>query len=424
MLLPTNKHYGFGGFRLKPDERRLLHLNRPIELAGKDFDVLLHLVRHANSLVSTNELIESVWGSGSVIHHGNVTNHIAKIRKALGCDPQHPSYIRTVHAKRGYVFIAPVEQIDADVDDDSVKRIGSASAAQHPFGFDVSAHIFVPVFLGANAFNEFDGPTKHTPWIEYKEHWSDNARFCVLPSGIGVWHLSISEKFDSLIDVAARRKEIYDRIFQKRNLFLNVFTDELAARLAEEENDPMRFSLGKPGYAYSLMVFEPANRKHPEMIRHVLEILASPQSLETKLESGQEFERVRRLEREFLERGVNSLDVREFGMAGEDVGFASWEGASYCSLNVPNQPVDALIEFQIAVHALWWQSKCLADAFVAGSDPESSDLKSFIPELKRQFSILKTIDPKETTSQRTMAEAVLKVNRVEQIVEETLNLYS
>lgn len=421
MPAQTNKYYAFGGFRLNPQERQLLHFDRPIEMAGKDFEILLYLVRHANSLVSTNELIQSVWGSDSEIHHGNVTNHIAKIRKVLGCDALHPSFIRTVHAKGGYVFFAPVEEIAFDKTNKLSNETFEAPANS---GFEISAHIFVPVFLGANTFNELDWPTKGTPWTEYKEHRSENARLCILRSGIGVWHLSVSGSFNSLIDLASKRKEIYDRIFQKRNLFLNVFTDELTAQLSVDENDPLRRVIGKPGYAYSLMALVPANRKHPERIRRILEILASPQSLEAKLGSRHEAERVRRLEREFLEHGVNSLDMQEFGMSGEDLGFASWEGVSYCSLNSADQTIDSLIEFQIAVHSVWWQSKCLADAFVTDIHSAQSRLKPLISDLRKQFSVLKNIDPKETTSQRTMAEAVLRLNRVEQIVTETLDLYS
>mgnify|MGYP001174243819 CR=1 FL=1 len=426
MTLTTNSSYEFGGFVLNPAAHVLSHLDRPVELSGKDFDVLAHLVRHANSIVSTEDLISNVWGVSSAIHHGNVTNHIAKIRKVLGCDPHRPSFIRTVHGKGGYVFIAPVKQVEAESETKGMSTDLESSSAIAPeaSGFQITMHIFVPVFLGPDSFDEISLPIKQTPWAVYKEYRTDGARLCILKSGIGVWHLDLSETFSTLVEVAARRKELYERVFQKKNLFLNIYTDELTAQNSLDENNPLRSTLGKPGYAYSLTVFRPGKLRDTEKIHRVLEILASPQSLETKLESRQETERLHRLERQFLERGINSLDMQEFGMTGEDLGYASWEGVSYCSQSDPNRSVDPLIEFQIAMHALWWQSKCLADAFV--KDPESSltNLKMFLPDLKRQLLVLKNIDPKETISQRTMAEAFLKVNRVEQIVGEALDLYS
>ena len=77
------KAYAFDGFQLEPDERRLMRSDEPLHLEPKAFDVLHYLVRHAGSLVSKQELVDSVW-SGTVVTDNSLTRCIHQIRAALG----------------------------------------------------------------------------------------------------------------------------------------------------------------------------------------------------------------------------------------------------------------------------------------------------------------------------------------------------
>ena len=395
-----------------------------MKLSGKDFDVLLYLVENANALVRKGELLDAVWGAGAAIHAGNLTHHIAKIRRTLGCDPHQPTFIRTIRGgKGGYRFIAQVTPIVGDETAPEIAHLMATPEVIKTEPFEIASHVFVPVYLGPQLFSELDGQAKESPWIKYKEHKTENGMLCVLPTGIAVWHLRHTGSFPSLTDVAIWRKRLYDEIFESKHA-LRTDSDRLLKRFPPEDEPPFRAVLCKPGYAYSVTNLRSPKSKNPDKIRRVLEVLACPKALEPEDGSKAESDRRRRLERQFLEHGFNGSDMREFGLSGSDFGFASWEGLSYCHSSPDSErSIQSIVEFQIALHALWWYSKCLSDAWLADHKSASEQLKEFIPEIKKQFLVLKNIEAKESTSQRTMVEAVLEMNRVDQIVAETVGLY-
>ena len=51
----------FGRFRALLQRRELLADNRPLELGGRAFDVLMALIEARGAVVSKNALIERVW---------------------------------------------------------------------------------------------------------------------------------------------------------------------------------------------------------------------------------------------------------------------------------------------------------------------------------------------------------------------------
>ena len=77
----------------------------PVELEPKAFDVLRHLLEHADRLVTKEELLDAVWGD-TFVTPNVLTRAVAQLRRALGDDAREARYIGTV-ARRGYRFIAP-----------------------------------------------------------------------------------------------------------------------------------------------------------------------------------------------------------------------------------------------------------------------------------------------------------------------------
>jgi len=77
-----------------------------VELEPKAFDVLRHLLEHADRLVTKDELLNAVWGD-TFVTPNVLTRAIVQLRRALGDDAREARYIGTV-ARRGYRFIAPV----------------------------------------------------------------------------------------------------------------------------------------------------------------------------------------------------------------------------------------------------------------------------------------------------------------------------
>lgn len=61
--------------------------SQPIPLESKPLQVLAHLLRHANEVVTKDELLDVVW-AGRVVVEGALTNAIGKLRHALHDDEQ------------------------------------------------------------------------------------------------------------------------------------------------------------------------------------------------------------------------------------------------------------------------------------------------------------------------------------------------
>lgn len=72
-----------------------------VELAPKEFDLLLELIRHNGAVVSRIELMRTVWGHSSTIVSRTVDTHIAELRRKLDDDSSGRSLIATVR-KAGY----------------------------------------------------------------------------------------------------------------------------------------------------------------------------------------------------------------------------------------------------------------------------------------------------------------------------------
>ncbi len=86
---------------LQPASRIATRNGKTVALAPKEFDLLLHLCRHRNRVVSRLELLRSVWGYAEEAVSRTVDTHIAEIRRKLEADPARPRHIVTVR-KSGY----------------------------------------------------------------------------------------------------------------------------------------------------------------------------------------------------------------------------------------------------------------------------------------------------------------------------------
>ena len=84
-----------------PKSRTVRKNNELVELAPKEFDLLLELFRRKGAVVSRIELMKVVWGHSSTIVSRTVDTHIAELRRKLEDDSSHPSLIVTVR-KVGY----------------------------------------------------------------------------------------------------------------------------------------------------------------------------------------------------------------------------------------------------------------------------------------------------------------------------------
>lgn len=91
------------GLEVQKDSRRVFVDSREVNLAQKEFDLLLFLFQNPNRVFGRDELFEKIWGLDSLGDVATVTVHIARIRDKIEADPSNPQYIETVWGA-GYRF--------------------------------------------------------------------------------------------------------------------------------------------------------------------------------------------------------------------------------------------------------------------------------------------------------------------------------
>jgi Tol biopolymer transport system component/DNA-binding winged helix-turn-helix (wHTH) protein len=126
MSLQISLCYRFGQFTLDTDQRTLLRDGKPLSLTPKALDTLLILVENSGRIVEREDLMNRLWPD-TFVEEANLTFNIQQLRKSLGDNARRPQFVETV-ARRGYRFIAPVEEVLMDtkaVNDHITSRLTS-----------------------------------------------------------------------------------------------------------------------------------------------------------------------------------------------------------------------------------------------------------------------------------------------------------
>lgn len=91
------------GLTIDIDSRRVYVLGQEVNLAQKEYGLLLYLAQNPNRVFGREELFERVWGLDALGDSATVTVHIARIREKIESDPSNPQYVETVWGA-GYRF--------------------------------------------------------------------------------------------------------------------------------------------------------------------------------------------------------------------------------------------------------------------------------------------------------------------------------
>jgi len=97
----------FADCELSEERYELRRRGRAAKLEPRVFDVLLHLLRHRERVVSKEELLEAFW-PGVAVSDTVLPRCITAARRAVGDDRSRGRVIQTVHG-RGYRFVATAE---------------------------------------------------------------------------------------------------------------------------------------------------------------------------------------------------------------------------------------------------------------------------------------------------------------------------
>jgi TolB-like protein len=101
--------YAFEDYVIDSDRRELTRDAEPIAVGPQIFDLLLHLVRNREHVVSKDELLDAVW-AGRIVSESTLTSHINAARKAIGDSGQKQRLLRTI-ARKGFRFVGDVSEI-------------------------------------------------------------------------------------------------------------------------------------------------------------------------------------------------------------------------------------------------------------------------------------------------------------------------
>ena len=98
----------FADCEIDCDRRELRRTGRSTHLEPQVFDLLVHLARHRDRVVSKEELIRAVW-DGRSISDDTLTSRVGAARRAIGDTGADQRLIRTV-TRRGFRFVGEVRE--------------------------------------------------------------------------------------------------------------------------------------------------------------------------------------------------------------------------------------------------------------------------------------------------------------------------
>src|SRR6186997_573512 len=114
--------YQFTEFEIDLSQQELRRLGKAVHIEPQVFDLIVHLVRNHDRIVSKDELIEKIW-NGRIISEAALSSRINGARRALGDNGTDQHLIRTLH-KRGFRFVGDVRAVTApDADAQAVRLV-------------------------------------------------------------------------------------------------------------------------------------------------------------------------------------------------------------------------------------------------------------------------------------------------------------
>lgn len=93
------------GLVINPEEEKIIYNGQEIEVKGKPFEVLTHLARHRDQIVSKEQLLDAIWEEPELVTPNVIEVAINQIRQKMD-KPLSISTIETVR-RRGYRFCYP-----------------------------------------------------------------------------------------------------------------------------------------------------------------------------------------------------------------------------------------------------------------------------------------------------------------------------
>jgi adenylate cyclase len=101
-------NFRFVDFEINVARQELRRAGAIVHIEPQVFDLLVHLIRNRDRIVSKDELIDVIW-QGRIVSEATLSSRISAARRALGDSGNDQSFIRTLH-KRGFRFVGDVDE--------------------------------------------------------------------------------------------------------------------------------------------------------------------------------------------------------------------------------------------------------------------------------------------------------------------------
>ncbi|WP_332651737.1 response regulator transcription factor [Lysinibacillus sp. 54212] len=93
-----------GDITINVQEAMVYKAGEIVNLFTKEKQLLFYLVERANMVISTEQLIDNIWGYDDVVDIKTVSVHISTLRKKIENNPSKPEIIQTIRGF-GYKFV-------------------------------------------------------------------------------------------------------------------------------------------------------------------------------------------------------------------------------------------------------------------------------------------------------------------------------
>ena len=93
----------FDDLELDPVGRRVTIRGEEVQLTVREYDLLLHFVRHPGQVFSRDQLMDAVWQYSFYSDTSTVTVHVRRLRAKIERNPSEPRWLETVWGV-GYRF--------------------------------------------------------------------------------------------------------------------------------------------------------------------------------------------------------------------------------------------------------------------------------------------------------------------------------
>jgi two-component system, OmpR family, response regulator ResD len=93
----------FDDLELDPVARRVTVRGEEVQLTVREYELLLHFMRHPGQVFSRDQLMDAVWQYSFYSDTSTVTVHVRRLRAKVEADPSEPRWLQTVWGV-GYRF--------------------------------------------------------------------------------------------------------------------------------------------------------------------------------------------------------------------------------------------------------------------------------------------------------------------------------